>query len=554
MSSKRKSPLKEMIDKSLSDLHNSGFAPDESIESEITGPERFAKGQKAKDEVIIDSQLSDIAGREGYFLKLKKELRPGLGEWMLMKTIENEWRQWADTETEVAKIVKEHTKVSPAKWGTGPYRIEYASKMGLRGKTYPPRDFYINAEEEFLNQHNVGVNGNNSNINVDPTTQVTAQLDMLGRLLDVTRGFQPTPLDPAKIQEQQAAAFKEGLAIKANEGNQNTQMMTTMMTGMMAMMTALATNKPLPEAPRVVNPAEGLTGVLEVMKTFGVLGDKQPVEKPKDLIQTLSELKAIGLDIFKKEDPMEQMSKLKQLANIAGEFMGMGGTGEKPGILEKIVDMVGPAIPGMIKDAKDAMGNAMQAQVEAGKNIERARIVAPVTPIEGTQMNTIPTSTMNPQAIAFFNGLYENAQKNNRLFYPIIYASLTQEQKGMELVNGIVAGTQTAKELIELLQSFGDARFRDDIFIHKHLIAYTNGFIIWLRDMVKPKNYAEVATEVPASNEFVAPKGPGYEVECTICHTVFVLENEADFADEENRVCGNNGCVGALQPVIMKVS
>jgi hypothetical protein len=553
---KRKSPLKEMIDKSLSDLQNSGFEPDETLEErEISGPERFAKGQKAKDEVIIDSQLADIAGREGYFLKLKKELRPGLGEWMLMKTIENEWRQWADTETEVAKIVKEHTKVSPAKWGTGPYRIEYASKMGVRGKTYPPRDFYINAEEEFLNPHTVGANA--AQVQSDPTTQVTAQLDMLGRLLDVTRGFQPAPLDPAKIQEQQAAAFEKGLSIKAGEGSNNNAMMTAMITGMMGMMTAVMTGKK--EEPKVVNPTEGLTGMLSVMKDFGVLGNQQPTEKPKSTIEFLTELKALGMDVFKKDDPLDQISKLKQIASIASDFMGMGGTAEKPSILEKCVDMLGPAIPAMVKQISEASSNAVQAQVEAGKNIERTKIAAPVVHpnnegqhMQGTQMNTASNTApqANPQIVAFFNGLHEAVKTNNRLYYPIVYASLLGDPKGAELIQGIISGTQTAKELVDLLQSYGDTRFKDSEFVMKHLVSYVNGYIIWLRDMTKPKSYAEATQEVPATNGFVAPKGPGYDIECQTCHTVFVYENAEEFAEEEEKICGQNGCVGVLKPLI----
>lgn len=550
--SKRKSPLKEMIDKSLSDLQNSGFPNDPSLddEREVSGPERFAKGQKAKDEVIIDSQLADIAGREGYFLKLKKELRPGLGEWMLMKTIETEWRQWADTETEVARIVKEHTKVAPSKWGTGPYQIEYACKGGMRGKTYPPRNFWINAEEEFLNPHTVGGASSNAST-VDPTTQVTAQLDMLGRLLDVTRGFQPTPLDPAKIQEQQAAAFKEGLAIKAGESSNSTQMMTAMMTAMMGMVTAIMTGKK-EETPRIVNPTEGMKETLEVLKTFGVLGN-QNQEKPKSFTDTLLELKAVGVDIFKKDDPMEQMGKLKQFASIASDLMGIGGTTERPGILEKMVDMLGPALPGIIKDVKDTMGNAVQAQVEAGKNIERAKITTSVTPTqnEGTTMNTAVNASqvVNPQVQAFFNGLYDSVRMNNRMYYPIVYTSLLQEQKGVELVNGIVNGSHTAKDLIDLLQGYGDARFKESEFVMKHLVSYVNGFIIWLRDMVKPKSYGEVAQEVPASNGFVAPKGEGCDIECQTCRTVFVYESLEEFNQEVNKVCGNNGCVGVLQPL-----
>ena len=545
MSSKRKSPLKDMIDESLAKLHNSGFEPDPMLEDDrqISGPERFAKGQKAKDEVIIDSQLADIVGQEGYFLKLKKEMRPGLGEWMLMKTIETEWRRWADTETEVARIVKEHTRIAPAKWGTGPYRIEYGCKGGMRGKTYPVKDFWINAEEEM---NNVGQVGQSASVPaVDPTTSVTAQLDMLARLMDVMKGVAPTPIDPATIQKQNADAFQQGLAIKAGEGNSNNAMMTAMMTGLMGMMTALATNKPV-EA-KVVNPTEGLTGMLEVMKNFGVLGNQEK-EKPKSLVDTLGELKLLGLDIFKKDDPLEQISKLKQLASIAGDFMGMGGTGEKPGILEKIVDMVGPAIPGMIKDAKDAMGNAMQAQVEVGKNIERARI--PMQSGEGQSMNS--GVTVNPQVTAFFNGLYEAVNANNRLFYPIIYASLLQDPKGVALVNGIVSGNHTAKELIELLQGYGDVRFKDSEFVMKRLVGYTNGFIIWLRDMVKPKTFnqsaQEVQQEIFKENPVVvnAPKA-GYEVVCGLCRTVYVYESAEEFMQEVQKICGQNGCTGALQ-------
>ena len=550
---KRKSPLEEIVKQSVMDLNSAGFENDPGLDEndrELTGPERFAKGQKHKDEVLIDTQLAGIQNKEGYFLKLKKETRPN--EWMLMKTIHTEWRRWPDVESAVADIVKEHTKMAPGKWGTGSYRIEYACKGGIRGPGYDPLDFYINAEEEFL--LNQGIGGNNNNVPaVDATTQVTAQLDMLGRLTEIINSSKAPGLDVGQVQSQIAGAFEKGMTMKANEGSNSNQMMMTMMTGLMGMMTALATNKPV--EPKVVNPTENLTGMLEVMKTFGVIGQPQQQEKPKSFAETLIELKAIGLDIFKKEDPMEQMGKLKQFASIASDLMGIGGTGEKPGILEKIVDMLGPAIPGMVKEIADASKNAVQIQVEAGKNIERAKITSqPVNqPVvqpnnEGQPMNSAAT-TVNPQAVAFFNGLYENAQKNNRLFYPIIYASLLQEAKGQELIAGIISGTHTAKELIELLQSYGDVRFRDDIFIHKHLIAYTNGFIIWLREMNKPKTYEAAVQEIPPSNGFVAPKGPGYDVECIVCHQGYVYENEMDFAQEESKVCEHSGCTGELQPV-----
>jgi len=291
-----------------------------------------------------------------------------------------------------------------------------------------------------------------------------------------------------------------------------------------------------------------------------VLGAKE-VEKPKTLVETLAELKAIGLDIFKKDDPMEQISKLKQFAGIASDLMGMGGTSERPSILEKVVDMLGPALPGMVKEIADASKNAVQVQIEAGRNIDRAKLPGPTQSQqvvhEGTNMNSsgvgvgsqAQQSQQSQQLQAFFNGLYESVQTNNRMYYPIIYTSLLQDPKGTELISGIVNGSHTAKELIELLQSYGDARFKDSEFVMKRLVGYVNGFIVWLRDMMKPKAYAEAAAEVPASNGYVAPKGPGVDIECVACHTVFVFDSLEDFMKEESKVCGNNGCTGSLQPL-----
>jgi hypothetical protein len=162
---------------------------------------------------------------------------------------------------------------------------------------------------------------------------------------------------------------------------------------------------------------------------------------------------------------------------------------------------------------------------------------------------------VNPQITAFFNGLYEAVNANNRLFYPIIYASLLQDPKGVALVNGIVSGSHTAKELTELLQGYGDVRFKDSEFVMKRLVGYTNGFIIWLRDMVKPKNYGEMAheqeqQEIPLNNGNAIPtisKGVGYEVGCGICHTIYVYESAEEFMQEAEKICGQNGCTGALQ-------
>lgn len=563
MASKKKdSPLKNMIREAAQELHSGEFPDDPGMDkNEISGPERFAKTQKQKDEVIIDRLLAPIAGKTGYFLKLKKEVRPN--EWMLMKVIKTEWRNWPDMESAVSDIVKEHTVHAPAKWGSGQYKIEYACDGGIRGDNYRDCDFHINAEEEFIKNPAGAGTIIPQQVAIDPATAVAGQIDTLANLVGMLKNFLPQAADPSKTQESIASAFKEGMALKVSEGSNNNQMMGAMMTGLFGMMTAMMTNK-RDDGPRVVNSEmDQMKGMLETLKTFGVLGN-QNQEKQKTTIDFITELKALGMDLFKKEDPIAQMSQLKQLASIAGEFMGMGGTGEKPGILEKIVDMVGPAIPGMIKDIKDTASNAVEVQRMAGQNIERARIsVNPdirTVKQEGSnpQMN-MGTNTaqaqqtgQNPQVTAFFNGLYDAVNQNNRMFYPIVYTSLLQEAQGQAMVQGIVNGTQTAKELIELLQQYGGDKYKDSEFVMKRLVSYTNGFIIWIREMMKAQQPIHVEPTQEQRNT-VAQTGISYDVECPICNTVFSYDNEQEFRKEESKECGqeHNGviCPGTVRPI-----
>jgi hypothetical protein len=554
MATKKKSVVQEMIKESLKDLRQGDFEDDPTLDmSEISGPEKFTVGQKRKDEVVIDSLLSDINGKDGYFLKIKKELRPN--EWMLMKTIESEWRRWADMESAVADIVKEHTKASPTKWGSGAYRVEIACKGGMRGKGYSPTDFYINAEEEFVTAPG-SVNGTHPVTIVDPNVAVASKIEELSSLVGMIRGIMPQVPDLAKTQEQIAGAFQQGMALKANDSSSQAQMMTAMMTGLMSMMTAMATNNNRP----VEKNDDALPKMLETLKSFGVIGQKEQQEKPKTLIDTLAELKMLGLDLFKKDDPLEQVGKLKQIASIAADFMGMQGNGDRPSILEKIVDTLGPALPGLLKDAKDAMGNAVQVQVEAGKNIERAKAQIPQQSMSGGDMRVAKEPVQqqqqqNPQVTMFFNQLHDAVKTNNRMFYPIVYTSLLQDERGQTLLQGITAGTQTAQHVIELLQSYGDARFKQSEFVMKHLVAYVNGFIIWVRQMAgvpqtEPVVQGNASVETHEEENEVAN---GFDVACPLCRAVYGYTSEKDFAEEVNKECGAmvNGvkCPGALQPL-----
>ena len=563
----KKSALREMISESIEELSAGDFAKDPRLDDadEITGPERFVRGQKHKDEVVIDGLLSDISGKTGYFLKLKKEVKPN--EWMLMKVIENEWRKWADIETEVASIVIEHTKRDARKWGSGLYRVEIACKGGSRGKGYDPIDWYVNAEEEFL-----GVNttsGASTAQVVDPSVQVTSTLDMISQLMNAVKGVIPQPQDPAQVQNQIASAFQQGMQLKVGDSSNNNQMMIAMMTMMMTSMKEIMAVSRSNE-PRIVNsPEETLNKTLETLKTFGVLGDKnEKPHKEKTIIELAAELKALGIDVFKKDDPMEQIGKLKQIASIASDFMGVGGQGEKPSILEKIIDVLGPAVPKMIADIKATAENAAQAQIAAGQNIQRmSRKQVSVQPGQSVQQpvgeqttyqsmapseepnvmqSTVEQPVMNDQVKMFFNQMYEAIKTNNKMFYPVIYTSLLQDQNGQNLLNGVVQGTANAKNLIDLLQQYGDERFKDSTFVMKFMVGYVNGFIVWLRQMMAPQ------TDIPQQQNTAVSS---FDVVCPMCQTEYSYNNEAEYLaePEENRICNANGtCQGILEPMKQK--
>ena len=560
------SPLKKLISEGIEDLQRSGFPSDPRMNDaeEVSGPERFAKGQQKKDEVVIDTLLSSINGKTGYFLKLKKEVRPN--EYMMMKVIETDWRKWADMEVEVSNIVKEHTKVAPLKWGTGPYRVEIACKTGMRGDTYDPIDFYINAEEEFMTP-TAQQSGPMPVVNA--TEQLAATLDTVGNLMNALKGIMPapaTPIDPGKVQEQIAGAFEKGLQTKATEGSGNAQMMQAMMTGMIGMMTAMMQTRN--DGPRVVNadPQDQLKGMMETLKTFGVLGN-QNTAKEKSLVDLVTELKVLGVDVFKKDDPMESNSKLKQMASIASDFMGMGGTSEKPSILEKIVDVLGPAIPKMITDIKEATQNTVRVQQIAGDNIRNATKQVPdyrgsvpsgtnpqypvpegepttYQSMKGIEPVNSAVAQPNDQVKQFFNALYESVTTNNRMYYPVVYTSLLQDANGQALLQGIVSGSKNAKDLIDMLQEHGDERFKNSEFVMKSLVGYVNGFIIWIRQMMGQNQNSPEQQERKVTTTTLE-----YDAKCPICGTIYGFESEADFM-MNSKVCEANGtCVGILEPI-----
>jgi hypothetical protein len=546
---KRESKIKELVKEAMQEakIDEQGFPIDPSLETDeeernlgfdfISGEIR----QKRKDEVVIDQLLQDINGKQGYFLKLKKEIRPN--EWMLMKVIENEWRRWADIETAVADIVKEHTKHAPQKWGTGAYRVEISCKSGMRGKKYDPIDIYVNADEELVTPQ-TPTGTPQSNPPVDPSVQVASQMETLANLVSMIKQVLPQGPNPSDIQNQIASAFQQGMSLKANESNTTTTLLATMMTSMMGAMKDLmiAQKQPTPATVGEPKPVEEqLVKLLGVMKDFGVIG-ASPV-KEKSVIDFATELKALGIDLFKKEEPLDQINKLKQIASLAADFMGMQGTAERPSILEKLIDVIGPAVPDIVKNVKETFDKAVTAQQIASQNLEKAKMLQsgtvagalPEAPKEEVPVNTTQ-SNVQEQVNKFFDQVYEAVDRNNKMFYPIIYTSLLQDTAGVGLVNDVLAEKKGTKELIELLQTYGGERFKDQKFVNEKLIGYINGFVVWLKS---------IATLNSAPQQ---QKTNGYEVKCSVCGTTYEYDSQEEFLADTGR-CDNQHCSGVLVPV-----
>lgn len=498
----RKSPLKDIIKESLNEMRrgekDDDFPDDPTLAEHIRpeGPERFTIKQKSRDEIVIDSLLADISGKDGYFIKLKKEIRPN--EWMLMKVIENEWRRWADIETAVADIVKEYTKKSPQKWGTGAYRVEIACRGGMRGKGYSPIDIYVNADEEFV-ASTPGNTGNGQQI--DSATQVTSQLDTLAQLVNVVRGVIPAPQDPNIIQQQIANAFQQGMQMKVAESSSSNQMMIAMMTTMMGIMkeiiTSLKSDKPIEHR----NIEDSMTKIMETLKTFGVLPTQQGGGKEKSVIDFVNELKALGIDIIKKDEPLEQINKLKQLASIANEFIGQG-QGEKPSILEKLIDVLGPAVPKMIEDAREAFDKAAQAQALAKQNIEKVE-----------RIRALP---------------------------------LSQKQNIIRPINPVT-------KIIKAIKKSGDAADMVDTSVFVDLTKMLEGNAVGKSILEKAKHEDEESSVIELSTmirQYVGHEADGLDIEGFVRKFVKWLK------ENEKKDASSNGYKGTIKPTakIMKVS
>jgi hypothetical protein len=510
--------------------------------SRITGAERFVRGQKNKDEIIIDSLFADVADKTGFFIKLSKEVLGRPGDWMVMDVIDQDWRKWADIDSEVLDIVRRHTRVSPLaakKWGSGQYRIEVACKGGMRGQSAIKKDIHINADEETIEQQvgggSWGGGSSSGSERVDPQVVLSDRIGEMSTMIKTVGELipKPIPTDPNAI----AAAFQQGMALSSNEKNNSSTlmigMMQTMMTSMMGVVTALIGAGGKKDGPDAM---ELMRNTIGMMKDMGAIG-QQPLP-PKSIVEFMQELKAMGLNPFEREDPLAQINKLKQLAEMALKFTGMQqGETERPGWVEKLIEAVGPALPTIVQMVQNSQGGVPQIppmqQIPVQVN----------QPIGGGERTTSGSGPVNNPPIQeneqnmnqirmFLNQVYESAKKNNRDFYKMILTVLSGDANGQAMIEGMATGGMSEVQLIEMLQQYGGDRFKDSEFVMKYLVPYTKGFVLWVRDQAKKEQLAQSGT---------------VDAICNICKQEYEFDSLAHWAEELDKNCTEKNCQGILE-------
>ena len=222
---------------------------------------------------------------------------------------------------------------------------------------------------------------------VDPVEAANEQLGALGNMLAAVQNIMPKPVDPNVQFSAIANAFIAGKGENANGNNQMMQMMMTMMT---AMITALTqrNNGPAPESPDVQ-----MARQLEMVKAMhAMVAPSGPGAPVKSMLEQIAELKAMGIDLFKKEDTIEVLAKMKAIMSSAGEIVPGAAPVERPGIFEKLVDAIAPSIPKIIGDLRTISENATLA-----KNVEAAKLaqngsVQQAALAEGRELPPRPTT------------------------------------------------------------------------------------------------------------------------------------------------------------------
>ena len=348
-------PLSDILEEEAEAAKRDAFPADDMFDPDrdlnFHGPGAFRRSMIDKDQMVIDELLASLPKNQGYYLKLYKEILPGKFE--LKESIE-QYDTWTDMELEISNRVKAMTrKFGSKKWGSALYRVIVWKNGGIRERNkYPPIDVIVDAGDE-VNSEDSMHKGKS-----DPLAEAAEQFAAFGGMLNAMKGIMPAAPDPNVQFQALAQAYSAGKGENANSGNMTMQMMTMMMTTMMTVMKEVMTvNRPA----TATAPEDAMAKLMGMLKDFHSV-TVQPSTPQQTLAQQMAELKLLGIDPFKREDTIDQIAKLKAVMGSVTDLIPNGAKVERPGIMEKLIDTIGPIIPKIIGDLKTMTDNAALAQ------------------------------------------------------------------------------------------------------------------------------------------------------------------------------------------------
>jgi len=533
----KKNIIKDTIKELADEKAGLKIDEDEEFDPAFVGPRKispFTGFRKDQDEIAVDELLAGLSNKAGWYLKLSKEIAANEYQFKIKIT---DFETWTDLELQIVNIVRVNTKRDPRRWGSGRYMIVAWNENGLRDKK-PPRYIEVDAEEP--------VDVNSAPAVTGTATSPSEQLGAVADLLKTMNLLSPptSPQDHLKLLTESYVAGQSAAGTKEASGNQSSMMMMVMMMGMMKEMVTSMRPGNIPTQP---SSTDTMKDMLTMMTQLGVIGS------PKDdVIATIGKFREAGLITQPAvvQDPMEQLTKLKQIASL---FSELTPGGEPPSLINKLIDILAPAIPGMIanisntvdkvamlkKQALEAGGNGTRPQparvfqvpptAEQPQSQPEAAEPPPTTfevkenPVQETEMINISR---------FTHELFNIVMTDDRTKYGYI-SDVLKSFFGDVVETGLRTRVMTADTLIGYIKSFDTKRYNT------------------------PEANDKLQTYVKAYVDSIQGNVTTYSVKCSKCGAIceFDSKEEWDTLPDSEKICGfelnpGNLCDGPLVEII----
>lgn len=399
--------IKNMVRAEMQELEHDN--PDEEfIPNDAVHGSKVRQIKQDAEEVIIDELLAGVPQDQGFYLKLYKELGPN--KYQLKQRIDN-FFDWADLEWEVTKIVRQQTKKSPSRWGSGSYKLIVWKEGGIRTREFKPVFLDIDAEEP---ENSVsGVSG----VPVDPTVSMENQLSSFASMMNALKGIMPPGQDPAQTQEILAKAFKSGVDANPPKDSgpdpnaMQNNMMAPMFSGMFTILAEMiksnnngnrgdAGTSPMEIlaqaqnnfqnmmaqvlAKQNTNPDQYQTGfsqAMELMKQMNLQNQLKPNTgiKPPSMFDTIKQLKEIGLWKTPAEDggggTIKQISDLKNLLSVVKDILPSSDSANLS-FGERLLDRLIPYVPDAISKVSEVVNNVIELNKAKLARVPRQQAVS----------------------------------------------------------------------------------------------------------------------------------------------------------------------------------